>query len=350
MRSGFCVFVNHRGLPFSLSRDQTDVVPMPLKIWTNAKFSDAATRLLREGTHPHQLIHAAVSRESVLDAGGGDAGFAEADVAFGQPDPGDCMNSERVRWVEITSAGYTRYETNEFFETLTSRGAVFTNASGVFADPCAQHVLAMMLAFGRQLLPTFRDQLTDRSWHYDERRAASRLLTGQRVLMLGYGAIGRRLSELLNPFGAKVYAFRRKAAEEPGVSFVTAGELPSVLRKVDHVVNILPSNSATDHFVNENFFAACGPGVRFYNVGRGSTVDQAALVRALRTGILDSAYLDVTDPEPLLPEHELWTTPNCFVTPHTAGGRHDQDETLVLHFLRNLAAFEKGEAMADRVF
>jgi phosphoglycerate dehydrogenase-like enzyme len=323
---------------------------MPLKIWTNAKFSDAATRLLREGTSTHQLIQAAVSRASVLDAGGGDAGFAEADIAFGQPDPGDCMSSKRVRWVEVTSAGYTRYETTEFFEALKSRGAAFTNASGVFADPCAQHILAMMLAFGRQLLPTFRDQITDRSWHYDERRAASRLLTGERVLMLGYGAIGRRLRELLNPFGAEIYAFRRKAASESGVRFVTEGELPSVLRRVDHVVNILPANPATDHFVNESFFAACVPGVRFYNVGRGSTVDQPALVRALRAGVLGCAYLDVTEPEPLPREHELWTTPNCFITPHMAGGRHDQDETLVLHFLKNLTAFEKGETMADRVF
>ena len=62
-----------------------------------------------------------------------------------------------------------------------------------------------------------------------------------------------------------------------------------------------------------------------------------------------SAYLDVTEPEPLPPEHELWTTPNCYITPHTAGGRHDQDETIVRHFLANLAAFENGGTMTDRV-
>jgi phosphoglycerate dehydrogenase-like enzyme len=323
---------------------------MALKIWTNAKFSDVATRMLRDGTRHHELIQAAVSGASVLDAGGGDPGFAEADVAFGQPAPADCMNSKRVRWVEVTSAGYTRYETDKFFETLKSRGAVFTNASRVFADPCAQHVLAMMLAFARQLLPSFRDQLADHSWHYDERRAASRLLTGQNVVMLGYGAIGRRLRELLLPFGVEVCAFRRKAAAEPGVIFVKEAELPAVLGRADHVVNILPANPSTDHFVNDRFFSACMSGVRFYNVGRGSTVDQAALVRALGSGLVSCAYLDVTEPEPLPQGHELWTTPNCFITPHTAGGRHDQDETLVRHFLENLAAFERGDPMADRVF
>jgi phosphoglycerate dehydrogenase-like enzyme len=69
----------------------------------------------------------------------------------------------------------------------------------------------------------------------------------------------------------------------------------------------------------------------------------------LRTGKIASAYLDVTEPEPLPPEHELWTTPNCYITPHTAGGRHDQDETIVRHFLANLAAFENGGTMTDRV-
>jgi phosphoglycerate dehydrogenase-like enzyme len=78
-------------------------------------------------------------------------------------------------------------------------------------------------------------------------------------------------------------------------------------------------------------------------------VDQPALIEALESGRLDAAYLDVTDPEPLPPEHPLWTLPNCFITPHTAGGRHDQDEALVEHFLNNLAAFEAGTSLTDRV-
>jgi phosphoglycerate dehydrogenase-like enzyme len=86
-------------------------------------------------------------------------------------------------------------------------------------------------------------------------------------------------------------------------------------------------------------------------VGRGTTVDQRALAEALRQGHLGLAYLDVTEPEPLPPEHELWTTPNCYITPHSAGGRGDQDHAIVDHFLHNLAALERGEpdAMTDRV-
>ena len=91
------------------------------------------------------------------------------------------------------------------------------------------------------------------------------------------------------------------------------------------------------------------PGARFYNVGRGSTVDQAALLAALQSGRLGSAYLDVLDPEPLPPDHPLWTTQNCFITPHTAGGHHDQDERIVDHFLTNLDAFQRGAPMVDRI-
>jgi phosphoglycerate dehydrogenase-like enzyme len=78
-------------------------------------------------------------------------------------------------------------------------------------------------------------------------------------------------------------------------------------------------------------------------------VDQAALQEALRGGRLGAAYLDVMEPEPLPPGHGLWTAPNCYITPHTAGGRHDQDEALVGHFLENLAAFEGGGSFIDRV-
>ena len=322
---------------------------MALTIWTNTKFDPAVTQLLHDGTRAHRLVTSAAASTSVLVAGQTDPALASADIAFGQPDPVDCLRYPNIKWVEVSTAGYTRYDTPEFLETFRSRGSAFTNASAVFADPCAQHVLAMMLSLGRQLLPSHRDQLTDQSWHYEERRYHSRLLTGQSLLMLGYGAIGRRLTELLAPFGMTLYALRRQTRSETGVRIVPETELTRVLPLVDHIVNILPANPATAGYVNARRLACCRPTAKFYNVGRGTTVDQPALVEALRSKKISAAYLDVMDPEPLPPAHELWTTPNCYITPHTAGGRHDQDETIVRHFLQNLAAYESGGAMTDRV-
>ena len=322
---------------------------MSLTIWCNAKFSDSDTQLLVEGTKAHQLIFSANASASVLDAGRPDPQLATAEVAFGQPDPAQCLTSPKLRWVEVTTAGYTRYDTPEFQDGFRKRGAIFSNVSEVFADPCAQHVLAMMLALGRQLLPSFRDQLTDRSWHYAERRYDSRLLTGQNVLMLGFGAIGRRLAELLTPFGMTLTAVRRQTRSERGVRIIPEESVSSALAQADHVVNILPDNASTRNYVNARRLGCLKPGARFYNVGRGTTVDERALLEALQSGRIGAAYLDVFETEPLPTDSAFWSLPNCFITPHTAGGRHDQDTAIVKHFLRNLAAFEKKGAMVDRI-
>ncbi|HVU25665.1 MAG TPA: D-2-hydroxyacid dehydrogenase [Opitutus sp.] len=322
---------------------------MALTIWTNTKFTDAAARRLQDGLKGHRLVVSGNASASVLVGGQRDAALAEADVAFGQPAVEDCLAGARLRWIALSTAGYTRYDREEVKEALRARGAALTTSSGVFADPCAQHVLAMMLALGRQLPQSLHEQWHDRAWRYTERRYESRLLTGQTVVLRGFGAIGRRLAELLAPFGVKLLAVRRQARSEPAVRVVAPEAVSTALAEADHVVNILPENEATRNFVNARRLACCQPGTRFYNVGRGTTVDQPALIAALQSGRLGAAYLDVTDPEPLPPEHPLWSAPNCFITPHTAGGRHDQDDALVAHFLRNLAAFEAGTALADRV-
>jgi phosphoglycerate dehydrogenase-like enzyme len=114
-------------------------------------------------------------------------------------------------------------------------------------------------------------------------------------------------------------------------------------------VNILPDNPETKAFLSAARFGEMKPGATVYNIGRGTTVDQDALVTALRAGHLRAAYLDVTDPEPLPADHPLWNTPNCYITPHTAGGFDTEQEALVSHFLANLERFTAGVGLRDRV-
>lgn len=322
---------------------------MSLTIWCNAKLTPGGVERLEAGLRGHRLVYSQQANSSVLVGGGRDLSLAEADIAFGQPSVEDCMEFAKLRWVQLSSAGYTRYDREDLKDALRARGAALTNSSDVFAEPCAEHVLAQMLALGRQLPQSLRDQLTDRSWHYTERRADSRLLVGQTVLLLGFGAIGRRLAELLAPFRMNVLALRRQSRSEKTVRIIAAENLSSALAEADHVVNILPDNDSTKDFVNARRLGCFKRGARFYNVGRGTTVDQNALLEALHSGRLGAAFLDVTEPEPLPPEHPLWSAPNCFITPHTAGGRHDQDEALSDHFLANLAAFQRGAPLANRV-
>lgn len=318
-------------------------------IWTNAKFGDAPRAALLEGVKPHRLIFSQQLSASNLVKAAPDPTLQEADIAFGQPDPALALQCPRLRWIHLTAAGYTRYDDAAFRQAFGGRGSVLTNSSLVYNEPCAEHVLAFMLAQARQLPQSLESQRTDRAWPTLERRAVMSLLTAQNVVLLGFGAIGRRLAELLAPFGCKITAVRRRPAGDENVTVVTEDKLTEALATADHVVNILPDNPATQRFVDAARLAATKPGAIFYNVGRGTTVDQDALLAALQSGHLGAAYLDVTEPEPLPPEHPLWSAPNCYITPHSAGGHRTEPLRLVRHFLENLRRFEKGEPLEDRV-
>ena len=307
-----------------------------LTIFSNAGLNEAAMKLLASETNGHHLI---------TDS----ANFSSAHVAFGQPDPQQVIASTHLEWVHITSAGYTRYDSDAMRAALHNRGAIFTNSSHVYDAPCAQHVLAMMLADARQLLPCHQSQLEKHDWQSGPRRADSYLLNGQTVVLLGFGAIGEYLVRLLQPFDMKIIAVRRRVQAQDGVEVVDESTLERVLPLADHVVNVLPESESTIGFMSATRFSLMKPGAKFYNVGRGKTVNQGALLNALRAGQLGAAYLDVTEPEPLPPEHELWTAPNCYITPHSAGGHRGEHLRLVQHFVRNLRAFEADEPLIDRV-
>lgn len=325
---------------------------MSFTIWSNHGFQPEALDLIRQGLAAggHRFIQSKNSSASVLAAGAADPALAEADIAFGQPEVGDVMRLSRLRWVALTTAGYTRYDRADLRTALQARGAMLTKASLVFADPCAQQVLAAMLAVARRLPSQLRNQDGAREWLYLEDRFYASVLTGQSVVLLGFGAIGRRLAELLRPFAMKITVFRRNpGGEDAGIAVVDEAGLPGALAQADHVVNILPDSDATRGFMSAARFAQLKPGARFYNIGRGTTVDQDALMAALESDRLATAYLDVMEPEPLPPEHPLWRTKNCLITCHIGGGTREQDLQLVRLFLGNLARFARGEALADRI-
>ena len=312
--------------------------------------SDATrTRLERAAAqHGATLRFSPHAGWSNLEAGPADPALTTADIVFGQPEP-EALLSGRARWVQLSSAGYGRYERDR--DAVARAGIRLTTSSSVYADPCAEHLLAMMLSLGRRL-HTLREDQTRRAWRAHQRRVESRLLRGQTVLSLGYGAIARRLVTLLRPFEVTVTAIRRQVRGDEPVSIVAADDAAGILDalgRADHVVSTLPAGDGTEGFMSAERFAAMKPSARFYNVGRGSTVDQEALMATLQAGDLDAAYLDVTHPEPLPPEHPLWTAPRCFITPHSAGGRDSERDELVRHFVRNLARFGRDEPLLDRV-
>jgi len=308
-----------------------------------------ARDLLQKGVAPHQLIFARSLAPSNLDVGVPDPQLAEADVAFGQPNPDALLNLPRLKWVHLTSAGYERYDRTDLRSAFKARGTVLTNSSSVYDEPCAEHAFAMMLALARRLPDAWERQRTDHAWPAAEIRANCHLLVGQKALILGYGAIARRLIELLGPMKMNVMAIRRTPTGKEVVPTYPESEIDRYLPQADHVLNILPGGSSTVNFMNAHRLSLMKRDAIFYNIGRGSTLDQDALLAVLRENRIAGACLDVTAREPLPPEHPLWTTANCYITPHTAGGHHDEFERLMQHFLENLRRFTSNEQLLDRV-
>jgi phosphoglycerate dehydrogenase-like enzyme len=320
-----------------------------LKIFSDSPLSDVAARLLEEGVAPHKVVFSGKISTSVLSKAEPDPALATADIAFGQPDVPSVLRSQQLRWIHLTSAGYTRYDTPEIHSAAATRGLMITNSSTVYAEPCAEHVLAFMLAHSRRLPSALQSRCANGSTEWKQLRNTSVPLRNQNVVILGFGAIGSRLVELLRPFGMRIIALRRQPRGNEGIPVVTQERLPEVLADADHLVNILPDNPESVHFLSRERLAFMKRGAVLYNIGRGTTVDQDALLDCLRSGRLDAAWLDVTDPEPLPPDHPLATAPNCFITPHTAGGHRNESETLVRHFLDNFRRFLDGSPLRDRI-
>ncbi len=309
-----------------------------------------AMELLRAGTDGHQLVFPATPLPSVLANPALAPQLANADVAFGQPDPRTIEQARQLRWIHISSSGITRYDNPAFRDLVAERRIVVSNSASVYSEACAVHALSFILAQARKLPLGLKSRIAGGTAPWQALRAASSTLRGESVLIVGYGAIGRRLVELLRPFEMKVTAYRRHPRGDEGLPVITENQLNSTLAsQAQHIVNILPDSAETRHFFNRARFAAVQPGAIFYNIGRGATVDQDALLEALRSGRLAAAWLDVTEPEPLPDDHPLWAEPNCHITPHVAGGHPDEFGTLVRHFLNNLDRFVRGQPLVDRV-
>jgi phosphoglycerate dehydrogenase-like enzyme len=319
-----------------------------LRICTNADLPPEAEALLRAGIGANELT-LTEQRVGLVKLGGPCEEFLKAQVAFGQPDPAQLLENKDLRLIQITSAGYTRYDYPAFWNAMKERGVAFCNSSSIFNEPCAQHILGFMLAWSRQLPAAIANQLNAKRWDVERLRSNTRLLKGDRVALVGYGAIGKRLVEILAPFGLEIVAIRRTVRGDEPVPCYPIAELEKWLPWADHVVNIVPANKENRHLFNRPQFQSMKEGAVFYNIGRGTTVLQDALIESLETGRLAAALLDVTDPEPLPPDHPLWNAPNCTITPHIGGGFKEEISALVQHFLDNLKNFETGQPLVDRV-
>jgi phosphoglycerate dehydrogenase-like enzyme len=240
---------------------------------------------------------------------------------------------ERVRWVQLPSAGVEKW-----LDRAGAEAATFTSAAGAYALPVAEHALGLLLAGVRGLVGDARA----RSW---EERAGT-TLEGSTVAIVGAGGIGRALIALLAPLEVEVLAVTRRGNPVAGAARTLPAErMDEVWGAADHVVIAAPATSATRHLVGAEQLAAMRDGAWIVNVARGSLVDTDALARALAEGRLGGAALDVTDPEPLPDGHPLWDEPRALISPHAANPASAQDRHLARRVQENVRRFAAGEAL-----
>lgn len=343
-----CLRSSHLPAPV-LRPYQARSIMTALKIFSDSPLSPSDKQFLLEGAAPHEILFPEKAVSSVLGVPQPDVSFHLADIAFGQPDLESIARSERLKWIHVSSAGFTRYDTPDFRRLVAERGLIVTNSSNVYADSCADHVFAFMLAHSRKLPQALQSQAPNASPEWFQLRGESVSLRGQSVVILGFGAIATALVKLLGPYEMTITAMRRSPRGNEGVMTVTPEGLPAALATADHVINILPDNHASRNFINATCIAHMKPGVAIHNIGRGTTIHQDDLLEALRSGQVSAAWLDVTDPEPLPADHSLRREPNCFITPHIAGGHQGESQTLIRHFLKNLRCYNEGMPLTDRI-
>jgi len=256
--------------------------------------------------------------------------------------------AERLHWYHMGAAGVEQVINQEGFR---DRNLTLTNSSGIAAPNMAEHAMALMLAFAR-MLPTLERSQRERHWQDWEAGLKSFELGGQTVVLAGLGAIGQEIAQRAKAFGMRVIGVRRSAGGEvpAHVDEVVAIEaLDAALAQADHVINTLPFTPDTAKLFDADRIAAMKPGAYFYNLGRGTTVDEPALIAALESGHLAGAGLDVTDPEPLETDSPLWAMENVIITAHTSGNSPMVRERLTELCIEQIRRYRAGERLLNIV-
>lgn len=246
-----------------------------------------------------------------------------------------------IGWVQLPYAGV-----DAFASALAEEhrpGLVWTSAKGAYAQPVAEHALALTLA----LLRVLPERVRATSWATVQE---GRSLYGLDVVLIGAGGIALELLRLLEPFGTRVTIVRRSTAPVPGAArTVTADRLAEVLPDADVVIVAAALTAGTRHLLGAAELAAMKRTAYLVNIARGGLVDTEALVAALASGTIAGAGIDVTDPEPLPDGHPLWSEPACLITPHQADTPEMVAPLLAERIRLNVRAFLEDGRFVGRV-
>ncbi len=302
--------------------------------------SEQALQALQQVSDGVELV-AVTERDQLV------AALEDADALLGFCEPELLQAGKRLRWIQSYSAGVDRCVA----AAEQQQDLVLTNMQRVHGPAIAEHVLAMLLSIARDL-PRYQQLQSEATWGRTQsggRQAVE--IQGKTMLIVGLGGIGTEIAKRAHALGMRIIATRNSSREGPDYvdQVGLAAELPQLLKQADVVVNATPLTPATTGMFDAAIFKAMRPSAYFINIGRGASVVAHDLIQALKRGDIAAAALDVTDPEPLPKNSELWHLPNVLITPHISA-RSDQSMRRVWVLVReNLRRYVRGEPLLNRV-
>jgi phosphoglycerate dehydrogenase-like enzyme len=252
-------------------------------------------------------------------------------------------HATRLQFIQSISSGMDQYSR----EQLGAKGIRLASAAGVNARAVAEHALALILAVYRRL-PEARDNQHKKVWRgmLGDLTQREDELGGKTLLIVGMGRIGSHLAKLAKAFDMKVIGVRRDPKAGPNGADEIYGmeDVVNLVPQADIVALTCALTPETTGLMSAAAFAAMKPSSVFVNVARGKVADEAALIKTMEANKIWAAALDVTAEEPLPPASPLWTLPNVFITPHTAGETRAYEDNVIDILIENLDRLWRGEA------
>lgn len=270
---------------------------------------------------------------------------AKATAVIGNIAPEECAQCPKLEWLQTWSAGVDKYQQRGVLQP----GSMLTNATGAYGQSVSEHMFASMWAIMKNL-HIYAAGNTNATW-----QDAGRAITpdGKTALMIGTGDIGSHFARLCKAVGMETIGVRRNPnVDATGVDHIVGFEsLDNVLQYADVIAMSVPSTPATHHLLNAERIASLKPDAIIINAGRGDAIESQALADALAEGRIRGAALDVTEPEPLPADSQLWCEPKCLITPHVAGGNHLEitERSIISIALGNVRCYANGQSLDNRM-
>lgn len=308
------------------------------KIYTFIPLKTEHKKILESSASNCEFIHLGLIKPTLEQV-------KDANVIIGNIPVDILKNIPNLEFVQLNSAGTNGYADNPDFP----KNVALANASGAYGVAISECILAGILTLMKHI-PSYIKNQSNHEWK-DEGSVKS--IFGSNILVLGLGDIGKEFSKRAYAMGARITGIKRNVKDKPEYidKLCTMDSLYEELEKADVIVSSLPGSKSTYHLLDEKALTHVKKQPIFVNVGRGTLIDSCVLEKALKENIFSGAYIDVTDPEPLPKDSNLWNINNLIITPHVTGGYH-LEETLnriVQISATNIKNHYEGKEIINRV-